>query len=46
MPFEAVHPTMKDKKWWLVIERHKDSLESAPGFRTTLNATTWVPDRP
>ena len=33
VPFEAVHPTMKDKKWWLVMNTTKDSLKSAPGFK-------------
>ena len=33
VPFEAVHPTMKDKKWWLVMNTTKDSLKSAAGFK-------------
>jgi len=45
VPFEAVHPTMKDKKWWLVMNTTKDSLKSAPGFKYDSNTTTWVPDR-
>ena len=53
VPFEAVHPTMKDKKWWLVMNTTKDSLKSAPGFKydstpplgclTRSNAQTWQP---
>jgi sporulation protein YlmC with PRC-barrel domain len=46
VPFEAVHSTMKDKKWWLVMNTTKDSLKSAPGFKYDSTATTWVPDRP
>ena len=46
VPFEAVHPTMKDKKWWLVMNTTKDTLKSAPGFKYDSNTTTWVPDRP
>ena len=46
MPFEAVHPTMKDKKWWLAMNTTKDSLKSAPGFKYNSSSTTWVPDRP
>ena len=46
VPFEAVHPTMKDKKWWLVMNTTKDSLKSAPGFKYNSSSTTWVPDRP
>lgn len=45
VPFDAVHPTMKDKKWWLVMNTTKDSLKSAPGFKYDSNTTTWVPDR-
>ena len=33
VPFEAVHPTMKDKKWWLVMNTTKDNLKGAPGFK-------------
>jgi sporulation protein YlmC with PRC-barrel domain len=39
VPFEAVHPTMKDKKWWLVMNTTKDSLKSAPGFKYDSNTT-------
>jgi sporulation protein YlmC with PRC-barrel domain len=46
VPFEAVHPTMKDKKWWLVMNTTKENLKSAPGFKYDSNTTTWVPDRP
>jgi sporulation protein YlmC with PRC-barrel domain len=46
VPFEAVHPTVKDKKWWLVMNTTKDSLKNAPGFKYDSNTTTWVPDRP
>jgi sporulation protein YlmC with PRC-barrel domain len=46
VPFEAVHPTMKDKKWWLVMNITKDSLKTAPGFKYDSNTTMWVPDRP
>jgi sporulation protein YlmC with PRC-barrel domain len=45
VPFDAVHPTMKDKKWWLVMNTNKDSLKNAPGFKYDSNTTTWVPDR-
>ena len=45
VPFEAVHPTMKDKKWWLVMNTTKDSLKSAPGFKYDSDTTTWVRDR-
>ena len=43
VPFEAVHPTMKDKKWWLgKVNTTKDSLKSAPGvYSLDSSATTW-----
>ncbi len=45
VPFEAVHPTMKDKKWWLVMNTTKDNLKSSTGFKYDSNTTTWVPNR-
>ena len=35
VPFEAVHPTMKDKKWWLVMNTTKDSSKAPLGLNTT-----------
>jgi sporulation protein YlmC with PRC-barrel domain len=45
VPFEAVHPTTKDKKMYLVMNATKDTLKSAPGFKYDRNSTTWVPDK-
>ena len=45
VPFEAIHPTMRDKKWWLVMNTSKDSLKNAPGFKYDSSTTTWVPDK-
>ncbi len=42
--FDAVQPTMKDKKMYLVMNATKDSLKAAPGFKYDSNSTTWVPD--
>jgi len=42
--FDAVQPTMKDKKMYLVMNASKDSLKAAPGFKYDSNSTTWVPD--
>jgi sporulation protein YlmC with PRC-barrel domain len=44
-PFSAVHPTMKDNKWWLTMDTTKDALKSAPGYRYDSNTTRWVADR-
>jgi sporulation protein YlmC with PRC-barrel domain len=42
--FDAVQPTTKDKKVYLVMNATKDSLKAAPGFKYDPNSTTWVPD--
>jgi sporulation protein YlmC with PRC-barrel domain len=44
-PFEAVHPTMKDNKWWLTMNASKETLKSAPGYRYDKNTTMWVTDK-
>jgi hypothetical protein len=41
-PFKAIHATMKDNKWWLVMNTTKDALETAPGYRYDTNSTMWV----
>ena len=41
-PFQAIHTTMKDNKWWLTMNTSKESLKSAPGYRYDKNTTTWV----
>jgi sporulation protein YlmC with PRC-barrel domain len=45
VPFVEVHPTMKNKKVYLVMNTTKDSLKNAPGFKYDSNTTSWVPDR-
>jgi sporulation protein YlmC with PRC-barrel domain len=45
VPFAEVHPTMKNKKWYLVMNTTKDSLKAAPGFKYDSNSTTWIPER-
>jgi sporulation protein YlmC with PRC-barrel domain len=32
-PFKAIHATMKDNKWWLVMNTTKDALKTAPGYK-------------
>src|SRR6202044_1348686 len=44
-PFDAVHPTMKDNKWWLTMNASKETLKSAPGYRYDKNTTMWVTDK-
>jgi sporulation protein YlmC with PRC-barrel domain len=42
--FDAVQPTTKNKKMYLVMNATKDSLKAAPGFKYDSDMTTWVPD--
>jgi len=44
-PFGAIHTTMKDNKWWLLMNTTKDALKSAPGYKYDGNSTMWVSDR-
>jgi sporulation protein YlmC with PRC-barrel domain len=44
-PFQAIHTTMKDNKWWLTMNTSKESLKSAPGYRYDKNTATWVADK-
>ena len=31
-PFQAIHATMKDNKWWLLMNTTRDTLKTAPGL--------------
>jgi sporulation protein YlmC with PRC-barrel domain len=44
VPFDAVHNTMKDNKWYLVMNTTKDALKSAQGFKYDSSKTAWFPD--
>jgi PRC-barrel domain len=44
-PFKAIHATMKDNKWWLIMNTTKDALKSAPGYKYDKTSTTWVSDK-
>ena len=44
-PFGAIHTTMKDNKWWLVMNTTKDVLKTAPGYKYDRNSTMWVSDK-
>ncbi len=45
-PFQAIHATMKDNKWWLVMNTTKDALKTAPGYKYDTSSTMWVSDKP
>ena len=44
-PFHAIHATMKDNKWWLVMNTTKDALKTAPGYKYDASSTMWVSDK-
>jgi sporulation protein YlmC with PRC-barrel domain len=44
-PFQAIHTTMKDNKWWLVMNTTKDALKTAPGYKYDKNSTMWISDK-
>ena len=43
VPFNAVHGTRKEGKWWLTMNATKDALKSAPGYKYDRTKTTWDP---
>jgi sporulation protein YlmC with PRC-barrel domain len=44
VPFNGVKGTMKDNKWYLVMNTTKDALKNAPGYKYDKTKTQWVPD--
>jgi sporulation protein YlmC with PRC-barrel domain len=44
-PFQAIHATRKDNKWWLVMNTSKDALKTAPGYKYDTSSTMWVSDK-
>jgi sporulation protein YlmC with PRC-barrel domain len=40
--FPAVKHSMKDNKWYLVMNTTKDALKAAPGFKYDRTKMTWV----
>src|SRR6202040_2379465 len=42
IPFDALHASEKNNKWYLVLNTTKESLKTAPGFTYDKNKTTWV----
>ena len=43
VPFNAVHGTHKNGKWWLTMNTTKDALKSAAGYKYDKTKTTWEP---
>jgi sporulation protein YlmC with PRC-barrel domain len=43
VPFDAIHTTQKDGKWYLTITTTKDALKSARGYKFDRAKSTWEP---
>jgi sporulation protein YlmC with PRC-barrel domain len=43
VPFDAIHATERDGKWWLTMNATKDGLKSAAGYKFDKAKATWVP---
>jgi hypothetical protein len=44
-PFQVIHATMKDNKWWLLMNTTRDALKTAPGYKYDKNSTMLVSDK-
>jgi len=43
VPFDAIHATEKDGKWYLTMSATKDALKNAPGYKFDKVKSTWDP---
>ena len=43
VPFDAVHATQKDGKWYLTMNATRDALKSARGYKFDKVKSTWEP---
>jgi sporulation protein YlmC with PRC-barrel domain len=43
VPFNAVHGTHRNGKWWLTMNATRDALKNAAGYRYDRTKTTWEP---
>ena len=43
VPFDAVHATQKNGKWYLTMNATKDALKSARGYKFDKVKSTWEP---
>jgi sporulation protein YlmC with PRC-barrel domain len=43
VPFDAVHATQKDGKWYLTMNTTKDTLKNARGYKFDKVKSTWEP---
>jgi sporulation protein YlmC with PRC-barrel domain len=43
VPFDAIHATQKDGKWYLTMNTTKDALKNARGYKFDRTKSTWEP---
>jgi sporulation protein YlmC with PRC-barrel domain len=43
VPFDAIHATEKDGKWYLSVDTTKDALKNARGYKFDKAKSTWEP---
>jgi sporulation protein YlmC with PRC-barrel domain len=43
VPFDAIHATEKDGKWYLTMRATKDALKNARGYKFDKVKSTWEP---
>jgi sporulation protein YlmC with PRC-barrel domain len=43
VPFDQVHGTERNGKWWLIMNTTKDALKNATGYKYDKARATWVP---
>jgi sporulation protein YlmC with PRC-barrel domain len=43
VPFDAIHATEKDGKWYLTMSTTKDALKNARGYKFDKVKSTWEP---
>jgi sporulation protein YlmC with PRC-barrel domain len=43
VPFNAVHATQRNGKWWLTMNTTKEALKSAAGYKYDKTKSTWEP---
>jgi hypothetical protein len=43
VPFDAVHATQRDGKWYLTMNATEDALKNARGYKFDKPKSTWEP---
>ena len=43
VPFDAVHATEKNSKWYLTMNATKEALKAAPGYKYDKARSNWIP---